>query len=384
MKKVLIVGPLMSNSGYGVHSRQVFNALFQRKNIDLYVKVTGGDSWLLKGKDIENILNLSKKSNQQEFDESYQIGIPSNWNNIAKKNIGITAGFESNIVKSSWLDNINAMDAIIVPSEFTRLSFVNASKRYSKNILTSIKVINEWYYSDIDIMSNFSSFVKNLKYKKNILLVGKLSNISNVADRKNTIKTLLCCLDFVKDKKIGVILKASINSDSVSDKEKLKTFIKNNVPEKLLKNKLSIIVKSLTKSQMIKLYSDKKVSCFVSGTRGEGFGLPFLESASLGLPIIATDYSAYKEFLENDFLKVEYDLKDIGFIDKTFIDEDSSPVWAEFRSSSLKQNLDLFFKNTTKYKLVAKKRQKIIKQKLCKRNIIGKYNIFFESLEWLL
>ena len=230
-------------------------------------------------------------------------------------------------------------------------------------------------------MSSCSSFVKNLKYKKNILLVGKLSNISNVADRKNTIKTLLCCLDFVKDKKIGVILKASINSDSVSDKEKLKTFIKNNVPEKLLKNKLSIIVKSLTKSQMIKLYSDKKVSCFVSGTRGEGFGLPFLESASLGLPIIATDYSAYKEFLESDFLKVEYDLKDIGFIDKTFIDEDSSPVWAEFRSSSLNQNLDLFFKNTTKYKLVAKKRQKIIKQKLCKRNIIGKYNIFFESLE---
>jgi hypothetical protein len=85
MKKVLITGPLMSNSGYGVHSRQVFNALLQRRNIDLYVKVMGGDSWLLKGEDVKNILKISKKNNAQNFDEAYQIGLPSSWRIIAKK-----------------------------------------------------------------------------------------------------------------------------------------------------------------------------------------------------------------------------------------------------------------------------------------------------------
>ena len=247
MKKVLICGPLMSNSGYGVHSRQIFNALLQRKNIDLYVKVIGGDSWLLKGKDIDNILMLSKKSNKQEFDESYQIGIPSSWVNIANKNIGVTAGFESNIVKNSWIDYINAMDAVIVPSEFTRLSFVNTSVKYNKNILTNIVVINEWYYDDIDKVDNRREFLHNLKYKKNILLVGKLSNTNEVVDRKNTIKTLKSCLEFVKGKEIGVILKSSIDSDSIIAKENLKEFIKKNITEDVYKNKLSIIVKSLTK-----------------------------------------------------------------------------------------------------------------------------------------
>ena len=37
MKKIILVGPLLTNSGYGVHSRQVFKALLNRKNIDLYI-----------------------------------------------------------------------------------------------------------------------------------------------------------------------------------------------------------------------------------------------------------------------------------------------------------------------------------------------------------
>jgi glycosyltransferase involved in cell wall biosynthesis len=300
---------------------------------------------------------------------------------LQKKNIGITAGFESNIVKKEWIDNINCMDAVIVPSEFTRLSFVNTSNENNKNILTSINVINEWYYNDIDYIDNKNNLIKNLIHKRNILLVGKLSNINNIVDRKNTIKTLVACLEFVKDKNIGVILKASFDSDSVKSKDMLKEYIKDNIPFDLYKDKLSIIVKSLTEKQMISLYSSKNVSCFVSGTRGEGFGLPFLESASLGLPIIATNYSAYKEFLEDDFIKVDYDLIDLGFVDKTFIDEDSNPKWAEFNTLSLKSKLIDFFNNIEKHELIAKKRKKIIKQNLCMSNILDKYNIFFESLE---
>ena len=37
----------------------------------------------------------------------------------------------------------------------------------------------------------------------------------------------------------------------------------------------------------------KKISCMLSGTRAEGWGLPFIESAYCGLPIIATNYSSF-------------------------------------------------------------------------------------------
>ena len=49
IKKVLLKGPLFTNSGYGVHSRQVFIALSKRNDIDLYLQPTewGNTSWIL-------------------------------------------------------------------------------------------------------------------------------------------------------------------------------------------------------------------------------------------------------------------------------------------------------------------------------------------------
>ena len=38
LKKVVLRGPILTNSGYGVHRRQVFKALLKRKDIDLYVQ----------------------------------------------------------------------------------------------------------------------------------------------------------------------------------------------------------------------------------------------------------------------------------------------------------------------------------------------------------
>ena len=55
-------------------------------------------------------------------------------------------------------------------------------------------------------------------------------------------------------------------------------------------------------NDLIKLY----VSChaFVLPTKGEGWGLPFTEAGAMGLPIIATNWGAQTEFLDdrNSFL----------------------------------------------------------------------------------
>ena len=66
MKRILLIGPLLSNSGYGIHSRQVFDYLLQRKDIQLscYETDWGNTSWQLKSYDdsksktIENIIPL--------------------------------------------------------------------------------------------------------------------------------------------------------------------------------------------------------------------------------------------------------------------------------------------------------------------------------------
>ena len=387
MLKVLFKGPVLSNSGYGVHSRQVFMSLCERKDIDLYVQVTqfGNISWIIKNKDhekvIEKILLYSKKKKSNiKFDESYQIGLPVDWERIAKINIGITAGFEANIVKKSWISYVELMDHVIVPSEFTKIAFVNTSSKLNIDIGNKIHVINESYYRHFDKKDIKKTFdLENyLEYEKNILIFGQITSSDDESDRKNMLKTINTALDFVEDKKIGVILKINIGKYTNLHKEKILNRI-NNSFDKYKRRKLKLIFGSASISDLYSIYKCSKISCFLSGTRAEGWGLPFIESAACGLPIIATNYSSYKEFLEDDFLKIDYNLK-VFKGDINFVDKDENPVWAEFCEESMLKNLTDFFSEEDKYKNIAKNRQEIIKHKFNFNKIKEKYFYFFEKL----
>ena len=51
-------------------------------------------------------------------------------------------------------------------------------------------------------------------------------------------------------------------------------------------------------------------SCVVSATRGEGFGLVFLEAAACGIPLIVTGWSGHMDFVQNaDTRLVKYTLR---------------------------------------------------------------------------
>jgi glycosyltransferase involved in cell wall biosynthesis len=54
----------------------------------------------------------------------------------------------------------------------------------------------------------------------------------------------------------------------------------------------------LATHQMGSLY--RSADCFITPTRGEGWGLPILEAMACGLPVIATDWSAHTDFVRDD------------------------------------------------------------------------------------
>ena len=49
-----------------------------------------------------------------------QITIPNEFQPVGKFNIGVTAVTEGDICSKEWIDSINKMQVIIVPSEFTK------------------------------------------------------------------------------------------------------------------------------------------------------------------------------------------------------------------------------------------------------------------------
>ena len=116
--KVLLRGPLLTNSGYGVHSRQIFEALENCPQItELVCQCTnwGRCSWIVDrsshGGLIGRIMQKSTQIENKSFDLSVQVQLPDEWDTkIASKNIGVTAAVEATKCSQAWIDQCNKVD----------------------------------------------------------------------------------------------------------------------------------------------------------------------------------------------------------------------------------------------------------------------------------
>ena len=81
MKRVLLRAPLLTNSGYGVHSRQIFEWLYEKKDIQLDVECLnwGQTPWLidvnLENGLIGEIMQRSRKLTPP-YDVAIQVQLP--------------------------------------------------------------------------------------------------------------------------------------------------------------------------------------------------------------------------------------------------------------------------------------------------------------------
>ena len=112
MYKVLLKAPALSRSGYGEHSRFVLRSLMKAQDVfDIYlVNLNWGNTgWTPEDNEerrmIDYLINktVHAVNNKVAFDISLQVTIPNEWEKIAKINIGITAGIESNMISPTWV-----------------------------------------------------------------------------------------------------------------------------------------------------------------------------------------------------------------------------------------------------------------------------------------
>jgi glycosyltransferase involved in cell wall biosynthesis len=345
-KKVLLRAPTLSCSGYGTHSRQIARWLLSRDDVDLtiYQVQWGTTPWYVDANEKDGLIGKLfevSKPEKGEFDVSVQVQLPNEWDTkLAKKNIGITAGVETNVCNPEWLKCISSMDRVIVPSTFTKTTFEKTDELSSaaKNIV----VVPESFIDSI-AKETVAPLELELQTQFNFLAVGQLTGKNAENDRKNMFNLLKWfCEAFADDDDVGLIVKTNSSRETKIDrlltedvlKQVLKSVRKGAFPRVYLLHGL------MSDDEMAALYKHPTVKAFITLTRGEGFGLPILEAAASGLPVIATSWSGHMDFLKHGkFIKLDYELKEVpsSRIDKNIFMKGSK--WADVNEEDVKKKL---------------------------------------------
>ena len=346
MKSVIIRGPLLSQSGYGNHARQVFRWILNKHphdEIRVQVLPWGNTSWYVdpSAEDglIGEIMSRTGEINKK-FDVSFQIQLPNEWDpNIANFNVGISAVVEADKCNPAWIDACNRMSTVVVPS-----SYCESTLRNTGEVRSPVIVVPESFTPEI--LQENASVDLDLETSFNFLLIGTMTGNNPFNDRNNIFFALKwLCEEFANDPDVGIVVKTNVGRGTRMDWRQVEGVISKVVGEvrKGPYPKVHIIHGIMSNSEVASLYRHPKIKALVSPTRGEGFGLPLLEAAASGLPVATTGHSGHMDFMGlGKFIKFEYDLTQIHETRHDGSIWMQGSKWAEVREQDFKKKLRKF------------------------------------------
>jgi glycosyltransferase involved in cell wall biosynthesis len=353
MKKVILRGPVLSQSGYGVHARILARWLISRSDVDLKVIVTpwGNTPWLIDSHCHDGFIGeiMKRTSNDtNNADVSVQIQLPNEFTpGLARFNVGVTAGVETDRCNPKWIDAINKMDLIIVPSEFVRNTF-----KSSGNVTVPIEVIPESFIDACTLPDSDLPTLPSFSTPFNFLVFGQVTGDNPYNDRKNTFFTLKWLTEaFKDDPDVGIVIKTNSGRNSAQDRQATIALMQRVATESRGADgrgpKIHLLHGDMSDRDVAALYRHPQIKALVSATRGEGFGLPTLEGATSGLPVIATNWSGHLDFLNSGkFINLQYTLKTVHHsrLDNNIFVEGAR--WAEPDEVDFKRKVTKFRHNS--------------------------------------
>lgn len=316
MKTVVLRGPSLSQSGYGVHCRQVARWLLSLPGVDVkfHVLPWGDTPWFINPNSQDGLIGkIMQRTVDGNFraDVSFQLQLPNEWDaSIAKYNVGITAGVETDTCNPEWLKSINTMNMVIVPSKHVAQCFRNTG-----NINVPVHVVPESFVDAVLKNDNDLPTLQEFSTKFNFLVFGQITGNNPYNDRKNTFFTLKwLCETFKDNKDVGIVIKTNAGRNTKIDRNIVKNLLLSVVNEcrKGPYPRIHLLHGELNDDEVAALYRHPQIKALVAATRGEGYGLPILEAAASGLPIIATGWSGHTDFLNHGkYVSVDYKLEEI-------------------------------------------------------------------------
>lgn len=306
MKKTIIVkGPVLSRSGYGEQSRFALRSL--RKNehrFEIYLLNTqwGGTGWVAQDDEERHYIDeLIQKTfhfvqSGGQFDLSLQITIPNEWERLALRNIGYTAGIETTKIAPQWIEKCNMMDKIIVTSNHSKSTMINTSYDIYNNE-TKQKQGTISVNTDVEVVGYPVKLLNKKTVDLDLETDFNFLTVSQLGPRKNTTNTIKWFIEnFKNNSDVGLVVKTFGRNNSTIDKSNTREMIRTIVPEDT-KCKIYLLHGDLSDNEMVGLYSHPKIKCLISLSHGEGWGLPLFEASYTGLPIVTTNWSGQCDFI---------------------------------------------------------------------------------------
>jgi glycosyltransferase involved in cell wall biosynthesis len=383
-KKVLIRGPVFTQSGYGTHARSIARWLLEHHNsgkIDLYVGALpwGITSWMLD-RNMEDgligkLIDLARPL-QSQADVTFQIQLPNEWSpNMGLYNVGVSAVVESDKCNPEWISACNAMSAVVVPSQHAKKCLDNTGI-----VNTKIDVIPEPFIDEI-ASNKQENLALDFGTKFNFLMFGQLTGNNEHNDRKNTYNTIKWLYEaFMNDQDVGIVLKTNSARNSRIDRQRTLSTI-NGVLQQIKKDNnglgpvVHVLHGNMSNAEVAALYRHPQIKALINLTRGEGYGLPILEATASELPVITTGWSGHVDFMNlGKYIKVQYELKQIH---STRVDNKiwmSGARWAEVSKEDFISKVKKFRDKPVIPQEWAKDLAKTIQQKYSYRAIADMYD----------
>ena len=323
-KNVLLIGPVLTRSGYGEQARFALRALKSREELfNVYIKpITWGQtSWIIDDtperrwidETIEKTIAYLQQGGQ--FDLSVQVTIPNEFKKITPRDIGYTAGIETTHCAPEWTHQCNQMDSVIVVSQHSKNVISNAKfegtddNTNEKVVLENTTPITAVNYP-VKHFDSLPDLELNLETEFNFLTVAQMG------PRKNLETTVKCFIEEFKDENVGLVIKTNVAKNCKMDRNVCFTNLSNmiqSVSTEERKCKIYLLHGHMTDAEMHSLYKDENINALVAIPHGEGFGLPIFEAAYSGLPIVSIGWSGQCDFLYDRQLPPQAHFYEVSF-----------------------------------------------------------------------
>jgi glycosyltransferase involved in cell wall biosynthesis len=198
------------------------------------------------------------------------------------------AMFETDTIPYLYQAHCNAMDEVWVPSRFNLETFAAGGVDEKKLRLVP---------SGVDAKL-FRPGVEPAKIPKARSF--KFLSIFDWIQRKGYDVLLRAYLsEFSSEDDVALILKVYQTSSAADVEAEINFFIERELGLPLEKAATIILINGyIPQDEMPGLYA--AANCFVLPTRGEGYGRPYLEALACQLPVIATNWSGQRDFLNKN------------------------------------------------------------------------------------